>query len=198
LKGDTLPHFQLTAENRGVIELLLREKRELRRELVSFMCSLGDVWKNLPADMDALTKAQFLRALVDKHATEIEYGLSRLDEQIQAFLREIAGQWRQEVESRCAREIGIIKASLQEAGRKISEEQNRHEMQVAKMQEAQRKSRQERLAALGTCAEKVGQAKDVLKRMVVPAVAIGGNVESSKIELQTLLGELTSALDKVR
>jgi hypothetical protein len=81
-----MPTLSAIAENSNALMMILREKRELRRELVAFFSGLETIWKGLPAELDQTSKMVLMNHIIDKGRSEISHGLEILDKQIDSLL----------------------------------------------------------------------------------------------------------------
>jgi len=81
-----MPTLSAITENCNALTMILREKRELRRELVAFFTELEMIWKGLPAELDQTSKLDILNNIVEKGTAEISHGLEVLDRQINSLI----------------------------------------------------------------------------------------------------------------
>jgi len=81
-----MPTLSAITENCNALTMVLREKRELRRELVAFFAGLETIWKGLPDELDQASKLALLNNIIDKGSAEISHGLEVLDRQINSLI----------------------------------------------------------------------------------------------------------------
>jgi len=81
-----MPTLSAITENHNALTMVLREKRELRRELVAFFAELEKIWKGFPAELDQTSKLDLLNNIIEKGTAEISHGLEVLDRQINSLI----------------------------------------------------------------------------------------------------------------
>lgn len=95
----------LLFKNLETVELLLREKKALREELVNFFRSLDEIWQRLPRELESAQRLALLEEVIKKYVTETWQNCSFLEAQVTVELQVSALRARQETERRQEEEI---------------------------------------------------------------------------------------------
>lgn len=92
---------------RQILSSFLDENRSLRRELVNYLSSLGEIWKKLPKDIPNEEKILLIERITQEFINELEYSSQEMDQQYKIVLNNEHGmmlsKWdilKQEIESK--------------------------------------------------------------------------------------------------
>lgn len=69
------------------LELLIREKLLLRKELIHLVTNNAELWNSLPTELNSSVKENLYNMIIDKSVDEIEYYLGVLDQQFESLCK---------------------------------------------------------------------------------------------------------------
>lgn len=106
--------LSVISNNKQDVRLLLQIKKDLRRELIDFFCSLDRIWGNLPPNADSARKIEILREIVNKYVLEIDQNSSFINRQLCDFLSAKYLVQCETCKNECNRIANIEKEKLKE------------------------------------------------------------------------------------
>ncbi|MDD3294050.1 MAG: hypothetical protein PHG20_05110 [Geobacteraceae bacterium] len=116
-----------------ILELLIREKLLLRKELTHLVTNNAELWNSLPTELNSSVKENIYKMITDKSVDEIEYYLGVLDQQFEVLCKnhDISISSKEKVENllytikRTEIESGKLKHEIEELNNRLREKEKK-------------------------------------------------------------------------